>query len=116
MPIWYKAAEANANMVQSQIEGGVNTKEIKEGATLTIKTEHRVYTLEKRPDGFYISGHPKYCPGPTMVTIVGSTWGGTMLKSGFIGRGMLLEFTLPDKKEPITTSVIEEITEMPAKK
>jgi hypothetical protein len=43
------------------------------------------------------------------VTIAGSTWGGSMLKVRFIGRGMHLEFHHPAYSTPIVTSPIQEI-------
>ena len=57
-----------------------------------------------------ISGHPVFCPQPTRVYIHGSTWGGSMLKESFIGRGMHLEFGHPDGLA-VTTSAIQEIRE-----
>jgi len=45
------------------------------------------------------------------VAIAGSTWGGTMLKQRYIGRGMHLEFCHPDYRTPIVTSRIQEIRE-----
>jgi len=45
------------------------------------------------------------------VTIAGSTWGGSMLKMRFIGRGMHLEFHHPAYSAPIITSPIQEICE-----
>jgi hypothetical protein len=45
------------------------------------------------------------------VTIAGSTWGGSMLKMRFIGRGMHLEFHHPAYSTPIITSAIQEIRE-----
>jgi hypothetical protein len=56
-----------------------------------------------------ISGHPQFCPEPVLVTLEGSTWGGSMLKSRYIGRGMHLEFRHPAYPVPIVTSRIEEI-------
>jgi hypothetical protein len=58
-----------------------------------------------------ISGHPLYCPQPVPVTITGSTWGGSMLKVRYIGRGMHLEFHHPEYHMPIVTSPIQEIRE-----
>ncbi len=45
------------------------------------------------------------------MTIAGSTWGGSMLKVRFIGRGMHLEFRHPGYTTPIVTSLILEIRE-----
>jgi hypothetical protein len=43
------------------------------------------------------------------VAIAGSTWGGSMLKLQFVGRGMHLEFHHPEYATPIVTSPIQEI-------
>jgi hypothetical protein len=45
------------------------------------------------------------------VAIAGSTWGGTMLKVRYVGRGMRLEFHHPGYRTPIVTSPIREINE-----
>ena len=60
-----------------------------------------------------MSGHPEYRPEAVLVAIASSTWGGSMLKRGFVGRGMHLEFSHPAYRAPITTSRIEEIREVP---
>ncbi len=40
------------------------------GEKLLVNTESgRIYTIERRQDGFYISGHPKYCPEPVKASI-----------------------------------------------
>ena len=51
-----------------------------------------------------ISGHPEFCPEPVQVAIAGSTWGGSMLKLQYVGRGMHLEFRHPEYPTPIITS------------
>lgn len=56
-----------------------------------------------------LSGHPEFCPRPVPVRISGSTWGGSMLKEGFLGRGMHMEFMHPGYRLPIITSPIREI-------
>jgi hypothetical protein len=43
------------------------------------------------------------------VAIAGSTWGGSMLKLQYVGRGMHLEFRHPRYPTPIITSPIQEI-------
>jgi hypothetical protein len=43
------------------------------------------------------------------VAIAGSTWGGSMLKLQYVGRGMHLEFRHPQYAQPIVTSPIQEI-------
>jgi hypothetical protein len=101
--------EVNRNIVQSEIEGGVHLDRLLEGTTLRVETQHRWYTIVHLGRGnALISGHPRFCPRPVLVRIVGSTWGGTMLKSRYIGRGMHLEFCHPTH-QTITTSRIVEI-------
>jgi hypothetical protein len=96
----------NRRIVQSEIEGGVHLGDVPPGTVLEVETQNRAYTIQYQGSGkAMISGHPVFCPEPVLVTIHGSTWGGSMLKAGFIGRGMHLEFGHP-KYDPITTSVI----------
>jgi hypothetical protein len=100
----------NHNIAQSEIEGGVYLRDLSEGEAIEIETENRLYTLV--PCGSreaLLCGHPEFCPRPVRVVIHGSTWGGTMLKEAFIGRGMHLEFSHPAYPRPITTSRIVEI-------
>jgi hypothetical protein len=99
----------NRRIVQSEVEGGVHLGDLPAGAVLEVETENRSYTVEYRGlNQALISGHPVFCPQPTLVTINGSTWGGSMIKAGFIGRGMRLEFR-PAECEPVTTSVVREV-------
>ncbi len=101
--------EVNRNIVQSEIEGGVHLDHLTEGTTLRVETQHRWYTIVLLGQGnALISGHPEFCPAPVLVRILGSTWGGSMLKSRFIGRGMHLEFRHPTL-QTITTSRIVDI-------
>jgi hypothetical protein len=106
--------EINSNIVQSEVEGGVHLRDVTPGTVLEVQTQNRAYKiLYQGWDQALISGHPVFCPEPVPVTIHGSTWGGSMLKSRFIGRGMRLEFGHPDF-EPIRTSVILDVREVAA--
>lgn len=105
--------EVNRNIVQSEIEGGVHLDDLGEGAVLEVETQNRLYTIVNCGRGkALISGHYKFCPHPVLVWIHGSTWGGSMLKVRFIGRGMRLEFQHPTY-HTITTSRIVEIRAAP---
>ena len=107
------ADAVNRNLLRSEVEGGVSLRDLPRPTTLEIHTQNRVYRVVCRPDGdALISGHPKYCPAPVRVEICGSNWGGSMLKLGYIGRGMHLEFRHPDYDRPIVTSKIVEIREI----
>jgi hypothetical protein len=101
--------EINRNIVQSEIEGGVYLDDLSEGTVLEVQTQNHEYTVVTGCDGLeLISGHPQYCPDPVGVRIAGSTWGGSILKARFMGRGMCLEFQHPSYRT-ITTSPIVEI-------
>ncbi len=104
--------EVNRNLVKSGIEGGVRLQDLEPGSVLRVATENTCYEIVVLHGGSaYLSGHPLYCPQPVLVAIAGSTWGGSMLKVGFIGRGMRLEFRHPAYPKPIVTSIIQEIRE-----
>ncbi len=101
--------DVNRNIIRSEIEGGVYLDRLPHGAELEIETQNRCYHIVNHGNGHaLISGHPKFCPHPTMVRIGGSSWGGSMLKMAYIGRGMHLEFVHPSY-QTITTSRIVEI-------
>ena len=100
--------EVNRNIVQSEIEGGVCLNDLSEGVRLELETQHRWYTILIRDRGKeLIWGHPQYCPDPVPVRIAGSTWGGSMLKLRFIGRGMHLEFCHPVIRTIETSRILD---------
>ena len=104
--------EVNHNIVESEIEGGVFLHDLPSATVLQIQTQHHCYTAVLLNEGSaLISGHPEYCPQPVLVAIAGSTWGGSMLKRRYVGRGMHLEFRHPEYRTPIVTSRIKEIRE-----
>ena len=115
--------EINAAIAESELQGGVFVDKLPLGHSLRVTTQNTKYTIERREDGLYMSGHYKYCPKPVKVNILGSNFGGSMLKVGFIGRGMYLEFfiDMPDSERKrgevdghgrIVTSQIKEVTEV----
>ena len=122
--------DINAKLIRSEIEGGiwlnmpdpsasVAHKEATEkgnvlaiGKMLLVQTKNTLYRIEKRgEDDFWISGSERFCPTPIKANIHGSTFGGSMLKMEFVGRGMYLEFSIPGSQGIITTSEIQEIRE-----
>ena len=99
----------NQNACQSEREEGLCLDNLKVGDLLELETKSRTYFIENRGNGqIIISDHPKYCPQPTLVELYGSTWGGIILKPGFIGRHLCLAFRHP-QHGVIRTSRIEEI-------
>lgn len=106
--------EINRAIIQSEIEGGVFLDSLPRGALLEVETEYHRYQVRTfQKNRVLISGHPQFCPRPMRAVIHGSTWGGSMIKSGFIGRGMHLEFA-GTKGQRITTSKVKEIRQIEA--
>jgi len=105
--------EINRNICQSEIEGGVFLDSLPVGAVLQVETKNRHYDIENRGGGdVLIAGHPLFCPQPVRVSVHGSTWGHSLLRLHFIGRGMRLEYRHP-VHGVIQTSGIREIRERP---
>jgi hypothetical protein len=110
--------EINRSIAQSAIEGGARPSKLgtdKKG--YTVITQNRTYELLRTATGWTIAGHPRYCPTPTQCNIHGSTWGGSMLKMDFIGRGMHLEVGLAPQNgasgtRVMTTSPIVDVEEI----
>jgi len=98
----------NRNIIQSEIEGGVHLSDVRPGSVLAIQTTNRVYRMVVLGDRTaLLSGHPRFCPDPEEVRINGSTWGGSMLKMKFVGRGMHLEFEHPVHRTILTSRIID---------
>ncbi len=98
----------NGNIIRSEIEGGVYLRDLSPGSALSVQTENRVYEMVVLGNGTaLISGHPEFCPEPTEVRIQGSTWGGSMLKMKFLGRGMHLEFEHPLHRRILTSPILD---------
>jgi hypothetical protein len=106
----------NRAICQSEIEGGVALNDLALHAIVEVQTRHNLYRIENLGEGrVMISGHPEICPEPVQVQLHGSTWGTPMIKVGFIGRGMGLEFQHPTRGL-VRTSRIQDIRELPAPK
>src|SRR5690348_13853988 len=70
-------------------DAGLYLDDLPVGNAVNVETGHHTYHVENRGDGkALIQGHPKYCPEPVEVELLGSTRGGAMLKMGFIGIGL----------------------------
>ena len=100
--------QVNRNIIRSEIEGGVHLHDLRRGAVLEIETMDWTCRFQYAGEyGGWVSGHPKFCPEPVLVYIAGSTWGGSMLKQHFIGRGMHLEFLHPVHRCILTSAILE---------
>jgi len=102
------AERVNGNIIQSEIEGGVYLPDLAPGDVLDIQTENCHYTLVSLgAEAALLSGHPELCPSPVRVRVRGSTWGGSMLKEKYVGRGMYLEFVHPIYRTVTTSMVLD---------
>jgi hypothetical protein len=102
------ADSVNRNIIRSEIEGGVYLRDLPPGSVLSIRTRNRVYEMVVLGDGAaLISGHPEFCPEPTEVQIHGSTWGGRMIMTRYLGRGMHLEFEHPQHQVIVTSRILD---------
>jgi hypothetical protein len=107
--------EVNHFIVQSEIEGGVFLHDLPPSTVLEIQTVNHCYkAVLLGGSEALLSGHPEFCPNPVQVAIAGSSWGGSMLKLRYVGRGMHLEFRHPEYAAPIVTSPIQEIRDYQA--
>ena len=98
----------NRGIIQSEIEGGVHLGDLPPQSVLSVETRNRVYRIVILEEGTaLISGHPDFCPAPAEVRINGSTWGGSMLKTRFVGRGMHLEFEHPVYRTIVTSRILD---------
>ena len=118
--------EVNRNIAESELQGGVHLDNAPVGSRFSIVMRDHVALLVKQGESDYlISGHSIYYPEPIPIRVLGSTWGGMMLKPKFIGRGMRFVFIRlgrePDFRvegeylidnNGITTSEILEIEEI----
>ena len=105
------ADEVNRAIIRSEIEGGVHLYDLPQPAKLEVQTMNRSYTVVvlRRDGTAWISGHPEFCPEPVLVRIDGCNFGGSMIMTSYIGRGMHLEFRHPGFPGAIVTSRIVDI-------
>ena len=101
--------QINKNLSQSEKDGGVWLKDVPSNCGIEAHTKNTVYQIRRLGEGWEIKGNLTYCPDWTPCKIHGSTWGGSMLKMGWIGIGMCLEFSTPRHPRAITTSFIREV-------
>jgi hypothetical protein len=98
----------NRNVARSERDGGFRLDHLPVDTVLEVRTANHVYTLVHKGSGrAMISGHPELCPEPVEVEIHGSTWGGSMIKTKFVGRGMHLEYGHPVHRTILTTPIVE---------
>lgn len=74
-------------------KGGLALKAVKPGTILEVHTKNNIYTIVPQESGeALIWGHPEYCPEPTTVSGLGSTYWNGIFREGYLGIGMHLSF------------------------
>lgn len=102
--------EINEAIAQSERDGGVFLKNLETGDVVTVETRNSTYVAEI-VDGRKVNISGGFLKETVEAIIQGSTWGGSMMKLGFVGKGMHMEFdyAFEDRFKTATTSSIENI-------
>ena len=102
--------EINAAIAKSDRDGGIQLDHLFDDEVLIVQTLNTKYEIIKgvERNEYVIKGSPKYCPDWKLCRIPGSTFGGSMIKVGFVGIGMRLEVCLMEEQKTIRTSTIQE--------
>lgn len=110
----------NQQVAESSVAEGADLKALPVGGAIAVTTRNTSYRVERVHAGekdlpFLISGHPRICPEPKRCGISGSSFGrGGMLRFGFIGRGMNMEFHVAGSTRRYTTTEVVEVREAAA--
>jgi hypothetical protein len=92
---------------KSEDERGVTIESLDVGTVLTVGTKHSCYRfviLDPATKLARVTGGSLF-PEPTDVRIDGATIGGSMIKAGWVGVGLRMEFTIGRRR--ITTSRVK---------
>lgn len=103
-------------MEEQEQKGGLNVTLLEKGTKLTIETKNSIYqvvVVEGREvtisGGMTKEGQIRF-PLPAKAIILGSTWGGSMLKIDWIGQDMRMELNLMDEPaHSLLTSVVQNV-------
>lgn len=91
---------------EQQEQGGIKVHDLPADTVLVVQTKHSTYRLCVLGNGRAIVTGGKYFSAPTEVSFLGSSWGTSLLKIGWIGYGMRMELGIGDKF--IITSPVQE--------
>lgn len=85
---------------------GIDVTKINPGERVVVETVNSTYTITIYEDKMTVEGG-KYFPEPTEAALVGSTFGGTAMKLGWIGYNMNMEFHIAAERKKVTTSLVK---------
>ncbi len=100
-----------AKIKQSEKDGGIFLKDIPDRHIVEVHTQNSVYTIaviDKDQSKVAIQGNNKHLLHPEVCYLRGSTFGGSMIKVGWIGVGMHLEVN-PATGVIMTTSSVKTV-------
>jgi len=93
-------------MLNLQSDRGINVHNLKPGIIVLVSTKNSTYKIvkgDKDKHHIIVQGGSRF-PEPTDSNFAGSTWGGSMIKTGWIGYGMHMEIHVPSVKKSYITS------------
>ena len=98
------------NLTESKcLDYGIDVHKLKAGTIILALTRNSLYKIIKGSRDQYditIQGG-KYFRKPTVANFSGSTFGGSMMKIGWIGYGMYMELYSLDHKKKYKTTPVE---------
>ena len=98
---------------QSEKDGGIWLKDVEPDQLIEVYTQKSIYRLalvDKVKHLVAVNSTGAHIDKPEICTLNGSTFGGSMIRLGWIGIGMNLEFHRRRKVRPIlTTSAVKTI-------
>ena len=95
-------------MLSKTLEIGIDVNKLQAGTIVLVTTKNNLYKLIKTDrDGIVYAQGGKYFIEPTEVYFSGSTFGGSMIKIGWIGYEMIMEMHMIENQKKITTSAIK---------
>jgi hypothetical protein len=95
---------------------GIYLSELSAGDVLVIDTLNSTYSLVYLgAAAALLAKHSPRFSEPSSVNVLGSTWGGSALRMGFLGVGMCMEFEQLEDDQVVVTSPIQSLQRSPAK-
>lgn len=97
------------NLKSKYLECGINVHNLKPGTTVYAVTRNSLYKIIKGDGDQYdvsIQGG-KHFPQPVRGNFSGSTFGGSMMKIGWIGYGMYMEIYVPSCRKTYKTTPVK---------
>ena len=98
----------NELIQEQQEKGGIDITTLEPGTKIEVQTRNSTYKIKVLNPGkkkIEIQGG-LHITEPEEAFLTGSTWGGSMLKMGWIGYMMCMEVHRPQRLSPLLTSLV----------